>query len=107
MNHDNPMTIGFVEDEMTLKATLLLCVLIVISTILVSCITCPKKILQPLMTSTRTNVLFFMKIILCHGTSSLLMKHADAPKSSNALISIIMDLLYLIMVGNKKQGIGF
>ncbi len=43
MNHDNLMTIGFVEDEMALKATLLVCVLIVISKALVSCVTSPKE----------------------------------------------------------------
>jgi hypothetical protein len=37
MNHDNPMIIGFVEDEMTLKITLLLCDLIVIINVLGSC----------------------------------------------------------------------
>jgi hypothetical protein len=35
------------------------------------------------------------------------MKHVDAPESSNALVSIIMDLPYLNMIGNKKQGVGF
>jgi hypothetical protein len=30
------------------------------------------------------------------------MKHVDAPKSSNAFVSIIMDLLYLIMISDKK-----
>jgi hypothetical protein len=43
MNHDNPMTIGFVGDEMTLKATLFVCVLIIISKALVSCITGLEK----------------------------------------------------------------
>jgi hypothetical protein len=35
------------------------------------------------------------------------MKHGDAPKSNNVLISIVMDLLYLFMIGNKKQGVEF
>jgi hypothetical protein len=39
MSHDNPMTIGFVGDEMTLKATLLVCIPIVIFKTLVSCVT--------------------------------------------------------------------
>jgi hypothetical protein len=43
MNHDNPMTIGFVEDEMTLKAILLVCVPIVIFKALVSCVTCLEE----------------------------------------------------------------
>jgi hypothetical protein len=33
----------------------------------------------------------------------LSMKHANSPKSSNALVSIVMDLLYLIVISNKKQ----
>jgi hypothetical protein len=35
------------------------------------------------------------------------MKHADALESNNVLISIVMDLSYLIMINNKKQGAGF
>ncbi len=101
------MTIGFVGDEMTLKATLFICVLIVISKALVSCIICFKDRLWPLMTSMVISVLFFMRIILCCCTSSLSMKHGDAPKSNNVLISIVMDLLYLFMIGNKKQGVEF
>jgi len=38
MSHDNPMTIGFVRDEMTLKVTLLVCISIIIFKALVSCI---------------------------------------------------------------------
>jgi hypothetical protein len=34
------------------------------------------------------------------------MKHAYALESSNALISIIMDMSYFIMIGKKKQGVG-
>jgi hypothetical protein len=80
MNHDNPMTIGFVKDEMTLKATLLVCVLIVIFKALVSCVIGPKERLRPSMTSTTTSMLFFMIIILCHSIKTLSMKHADALK---------------------------
>ncbi len=36
MNQDNPMMIGFVRDEMTLKTTLLKCDPMVISNVLVS-----------------------------------------------------------------------
>jgi hypothetical protein len=105
MNHDNPMTIAFVGDEMTLKATLLVCVLIVISKNLVSCIIGLKKKLQPSMTSTTIGMFFFMKIILCRRTSSLLMKQVDALESSNASVSIIMDMSNLIVInGSKKQG---
>ncbi len=36
------------------------------------------------------------------------MKHVvDAQESSNVLVSIIMDLPYLNMIGNKKQGVGY
>jgi hypothetical protein len=35
------------------------------------------------------------------------MKHVNAPKSSNVLVFIVVDLLHLIMIGNKKQGVGF
>ncbi len=59
------------------------------------------------MTSTATNMFFFMRVVLCHHIISLLMKHVDALESNNVLISIIMDLLYLITIGNKKQGVGF
>jgi hypothetical protein len=37
---------------------------------------------------------------------SLSMKHENALDPSNILISIIMDLPYLIMISNKKQGVG-
>ncbi len=59
------------------------------------------------MTSMATGMFFFMRIILCCHISSLSMKHADPPKSNNALVSIVMDLPYLIVIGNKKQGVGF
>jgi len=106
MSHDNPMTIRFVGDEMTLKATLLVCVLIVISKALVSCVTSPKERFQPSMTSMTTSVFFFTRIILCCRTGFLLMKHVDALKSSNVSISIIMDLPYLIVaIRNKVLGL--
>jgi hypothetical protein len=34
------------------------------------------------------------------------MKYVDTVESSNVLVSIVMDLLYFIMIGNKKQGVG-
>jgi len=43
MNHDNPMMIRFVKDEITLKITLLLCDPIITINALVSCIRCLKK----------------------------------------------------------------
>ncbi len=105
--HDNPMTIGFVVDEMTLKATLLVCISIVISKALVSCVIGPKRRLQPPMTSMAIGMFFFTKIILCCHTTSLSMKHVDALESNNALISIAMDLPYFIMIGNKKIDVKF
>jgi hypothetical protein len=35
------------------------------------------------------------------------MKHVDALESNNASIFIVVDLLHLIVIGNKKQGVGF
>jgi hypothetical protein len=58
------------------------------------------------MTPIAIRVLISMIIILCHCTSSLSMKHIDALESINVLISIIMDLLYVIVIGNKKQSVG-
>jgi hypothetical protein len=43
MSHDNPMTIGCVGNEMTLKATLFVSILIVIFKALVLCIKGPEK----------------------------------------------------------------
>jgi len=34
------------------------------------------------------------------------MKHVDAPKSKSVWVHIVIDLLHLIMMGNKKQGVG-
>jgi hypothetical protein len=35
------------------------------------------------------------------------MKHVDAPKLRNAWVHTVVDLPPLIMMGNKKQGVGF
>jgi hypothetical protein len=35
------------------------------------------------------------------------MKCANAPKSKNAWVHIVLDLPPWIMMGNKKQGVGF
>jgi hypothetical protein len=70
MNHDKPMMIGFIGDEMTLKATLFVCIPILIFKGLVSCVTSPKQILQPLMTSIATGVFFFMIFILFKNNNS-------------------------------------
>jgi len=61
MNQDNPMMIGFAEDEMTLRTILLECNLMVISNALVSCVTSPKKKLQLLMISITICVITIIK----------------------------------------------
>jgi hypothetical protein len=35
------------------------------------------------------------------------MKQVDAPKSKNVWVHTVVDLPPLIMMGNKKQGVGF
>jgi hypothetical protein len=35
------------------------------------------------------------------------MKHVNALNSSSALVFIVVELLRFIMIGNKKQGVGF
>jgi len=107
MSHDNPMIIRFIEDEMTLKTILLLCDPIVIVNALVSCITSPKKRFQPSITSTATSVVFSTNTRLCCHTNSLLMKHVDAPESITVWVRIVVGLPPLIMMGNKKQGVGY
>jgi len=100
-DQDSPMMIGFVGDEMTLKTIPLVCDPMVTSSLLVSCIANLEKKHGSLIIFTNSNVVFFTKVNLCCCTNSLLMKHASAP------IFIVMDLLHFIMIGNKKQGIGF
>jgi hypothetical protein len=79
MSHDNAMTITHFGDEMTLKATLFVCISIVISKALVSCIIDPEEILQPSMTFMIIGVLFFTRITLYCHTNFLSMKHINAP----------------------------
>jgi len=102
MSHDNPIMIRFVDGEMTLKTTLLLCDPIVIVNTLVSCVMDPKERFQPSMTLTTTGVAFSTNTKLCCCTNSLSMKHADALESKNVWVRTIMDLPPLIMMGNKK-----
>jgi hypothetical protein len=99
-DQDSPIMIGFFGHAMTLKTIPLVCDPMVTSSLLVSCIASLEKIHGSLITFTNTNVVFFTKVNLCCCTNSLLMKHASA------LVFIVMDLLHLIMIGNKKQGIG-
>jgi len=104
MNHDNPMIIGFVEDEMTLKITLLLCDLIVIVNVLGSCTIGFENMFQPSITLTTTCVALSTNAKLCCHTNFLLLKHADAFESRSAWVRTIIDLPLLIVMGNKKQG---
>ncbi len=106
MNHDNPMMIGFVGDEMTLKTTLLLCDPIVIVNALVSCVISFEERFWPSITSITIGVIFSTNAKLCCHTNSSLMKHVDALESKCVWVRIIIDLLPLIMMGNKKQGVG-
>jgi hypothetical protein len=106
MSHDNPMMIKFVENEMTLKITLLLCDPIVIVNTLVSCVTGPKERFRPLITSTTIGVTFSTNTKLCCHTNSLSMKRVDAPKSKSAWVCKVLDLPPLIVMGNKKQDVG-
>jgi hypothetical protein len=101
------MMIGFVQDEMTLKTTLLLCDPIIIVNALVSCIIGLEERFRPLITLTTTCVIFFTNTKLCCWTNPLLMKHANALKLRNAWVYMIVDLPPLIMMGNKKKGVGY
>jgi hypothetical protein len=83
VNQDNPMMIMFVRDEITLKTTLLKCDSMII-----------------------TNTLVYL-LHQCFHTNSLLMKHRDAPKSNNVWLFIVMDFSHLIVINNRKQGVGF
>ncbi len=97
------MMIGFVEDEMTLKTTLLLSDPIVIVNTLVSCVTSLEERFQPSFILITIGVTFSTNAKLCCHTNSLLMKHANAPKSINAWVCTIVDLPPFIMMGNKKK----
>jgi hypothetical protein len=103
MSHDNPMMIRFVKDEMTLKTTLLLCDPIVTINVLVSCIIGPEERFRPSITLTAIGVVFSTK--LCCRTNYLSMKHANAPKSKIIWVHAIMDLPFLIVMGNKQENV--
>jgi len=94
---DNPMMIDFVRDEMILKTTLHVCNPMIISNVLVSCVISSKK--KPLITM---NTIFFTKVSLNYLTNFVSMKHLNASKSSIVLIFIIVDLLHLIVINQKK-----
>jgi hypothetical protein len=104
MNHDNPMMIRFIGNEMALKTILLLCDPVVTINTLVSCVTCLEERFQPLITSTATSVTFSTNAKLCCHNNFLLIKDANALESRRAWVCKIMDLPPLIMMENKKQG---
>jgi hypothetical protein len=106
MSHDNPMMIGFVKDEMTLRTTLLLSDPIVTINALVSCVIGLEERFQPSVTSTTIGIVFSTNAKLCYRINSLSMKHANTPESKNAWVYIIVDLPPLIVMGNKNQGAG-
>jgi len=105
--NDNPMMTGFVEDEMTLKITLLLCDPIVTINVLGSCIIGFEKRFQPSIILIATCVAFSTNAKLCCHTNSLSLKHVDAFELRSVWVRTIVDLPPLIMMGNKKQGAGF
>jgi len=97
------MMIGFVQDEMTLKTTLLLCDPIIIVNAMVSCIIGLEERFQPLITLTVAYVLFSTNTKLCCWTNPLSMKHANALELINVWVYMIVDLPPLIMMGNNKR----
>lgn len=105
MKQDNPMMIDFVTNEMTLKRTLVVCDPMIIFNALVSCVISFEK--KPLITSTTTNIVFFLRGGLNYRTNFLSMKHLNAPKSCNALVFIVVDLLHLIVINKQKQNVEF
>ncbi len=100
------MMIRFVEDEMTLKTTLLLCDPIVTINALVSCVTCLEERFWPSIILIDNGVVFFTNAKLCYRTNSLSMKHVDALKSRSAWVHMVVDLPPLTTMGNKKQDVG-
>ncbi len=82
-SQDNPMIIGFLGDEMTLKTTLLVWEPMVTSNGLVLWMINPNERLWPSMISTDTGVFFSIKTNLYCHTNSLSIKHVDALKSKN------------------------
>jgi hypothetical protein len=89
---------------MTLNFILLFCDPIIIVNALVSCITCLEKKFRPLIISIAIGVIFSTNSKLCCHINPLLMKHADAFESRS---HTIVDIPPFIMMGNKKQGVGF
>jgi hypothetical protein len=107
MSHDNPMMIRFVRNEMTLKTTLLLCDPIITINVLVSHVTGLKERFRPSIISIATSVTFSTTAKLCCCTNTLSLKHVDAPESRSVWVHTIVDLTRLIVMGNKKQDVGF
>jgi hypothetical protein len=79
-NYDNPMMIGLIKGEMTLKPILLMCDPIVIINVLVSCVISPEERFRLSIILITTNVVFSTNTKSCCHIKPLLMKHVDAPK---------------------------
>jgi hypothetical protein len=73
---------------------------------LVSCVIGPNERLRPSMTSTGIGVFFKTRANLYCHTSSLSIKHVDAPKLRSVWASIVTSLLHLTMIGTKKIMLG-
>ncbi len=88
-NQDNPMMIGFLKDEMTLKTTLLVWKPMVNlpSNGLVSYVTSER--FRPSMTSTGPGVLLSIKANLYCYTTSMSIKYVNALKSRSVWVSMV------------------
>ncbi len=96
----------FLEDEMTLKTTLMVWEPMVTSNGLVSQVISLIEKFLPSMPSTSTSVFFSARVYLYFCTSFLSIKHADAPKSRSDWASIITSLIHLTMISIKKHVLG-
>jgi hypothetical protein len=69
---------------------------------LVSCVIGLEKRFQPSIISTAVGVTFSANAKLCCHTNSLSTMHVDALELKNVWVCIVINLLPLIMIGNKK-----
>jgi hypothetical protein len=84
--------IGFIRDEMLFKTTLVECSPMVISNVLVSCITCPKRKALVINNLPYINMVILTRGSLSYFINFLLMKLVDAIERRNVSIFIIVDL---------------
>jgi hypothetical protein len=87
-----PMMIGFVRDEMLFKTTLVECSPMVISNVLVSCITGPKRKALVINNFPYINMVILTRGSLSYLINFLLMKLVDAIERRNVSIFIVVDL---------------